>query len=112
MKTNRNFQSTLRVPRAAFLDIVGSERGGTEVGTRTIFSEADEVGVAVRGTQKMSVVFVIVCAGRTSPVRVDRGSLEKAVEMSSASAACPREDVPSVELDPGVREFRTEKYAV
>ena len=57
MKTNRNFQSTLRVPRAAFLGAEGSKRGGTEVGTRATFSEADETGVAVRETQEIAVMF-------------------------------------------------------
>lgn len=109
MKTNRNFQSTLRVPRAVFLDTVGSERGGTEVGTRAMFSEADEVGVAVGETQKTSVVFGIVWAGRSSLVKVDRESPEKVVETPSACAESPREEVPSVELDPRVCEFRTEK---
>jgi len=70
MKTNRNFQSTLRLPRAAFLGTeVGSERGGTEVGTRATFSEVEETGVAVRGNQEMSVIFGIAW--------VDRGSLER-----------------------------------
>jgi len=61
MKTNRNFQSTLRLPRAAFLETVGSERGGTEVGYGAMLSEADETGVAVRGTQEMSVMFRTAC---------------------------------------------------
>ena len=71
METNRNFQSTLRLPRAAFLGTeVGSERGGTEVGTRAMFSEAEETGVAVRGNQEMSVMFGTACVDRSSPERV------------------------------------------
>ena len=70
MKTNRNFQSTLRVPRAAFLGIVGSKRGGPEVGDGAMFSEVDETGVAVRGTQEMSVTFGTACVDRSSPERV------------------------------------------
>ena len=113
MKTNRNFQSTLRVPRAAFLGtLVGSGRGGTEVGTRAWFSEADETGVAVRGTQEMSVMFGAVCVDRSLLERVDRESPEKAVETSSTPAESSREDVPPVEPDPTVSGFRIEKYAV
>lgn len=70
MKTNRNFQSTLRVPRAAFLRIVGSDRGGAEVGARAMFSEPDETGVDVRGVQEMSVVFGTVRVDRSSPESV------------------------------------------
>jgi len=71
MKTNRNFQSTLRLPRAAFLGTeVGSERGGTEVGTRAMFSEAEDTEVAVRGNQEMPVIFGIVRVDRSSPERV------------------------------------------
>ena len=69
MKTNRNFQSTLRLPRAAFLETVGSERGGAEVGDRAMFSETDETGVAVREVQEMSVMLGIVCVYRSSPER-------------------------------------------
>lgn len=57
MNTNRNFQSTLPLPRAAFLDTVGSKRGGAEVANGAMFPEAGETGVAVRGTQEMSVMF-------------------------------------------------------
>ena len=71
MKTNRNFQSTLRLPRAAFLGTeVGSGRGGTEVGTRAMFSEADGSRVAVRGNQEMSVMFGTACVDTSSPERV------------------------------------------
>jgi len=112
MKTNRNFQSTLRDPRAAFLGMVGSERGGTEVGSIAMFSEADETGVAVRGTQEMSVMFGTACVDRSSPERVDRESPKKAVEVSSTPAEDPEEVVPSVEFDPSARVFRIKKYAV
>ena len=72
MKTNRNFQSTLLLPRAAFLGTdVGSERGGAEVGTRAMFSEVEESGVAVRGNQEMSVIFGTACVDGSSPERVD-----------------------------------------
>lgn len=72
MKTNRNFQSTLRLPRAAFLGTeVGSERGGTEVGARATPPEAEETEVAVKGNQEMSVMFGIACVDRSSPERVD-----------------------------------------
>ena len=71
MKTNRNFQSTLRLPRTAFVDTVGSERGGPFVGYRAMLSEADETGVAVRGTQEMSVIFGAACVWKSSPERVD-----------------------------------------
>ena len=113
MKTNRNFQSTLRLPRAAFLGAeVGSERGGTEVETTAMVPEAEEAEVAVRGTQEMSVMFGTECVDRSSPERVDWESPEKVVETSSVSAESPREDFPSVEFDPSVREFWIEKYAV
>jgi hypothetical protein len=71
MKTNRNFQSTLRLPRTAFLGALGSERGGPEVGYSAISSEADETGVAVRGTQEMSVMFGTACVCRSSSERVE-----------------------------------------
>ena len=57
MKTNRNFQSTLPLPRAAFLDTVGSKRGGAEVGNGAMFPEVEGTGVNVRGTQEISVMF-------------------------------------------------------
>jgi len=103
MKTNRNFQSTLRVPRAAFLGIVGSKRGGPEVVDGAMLSEVDEHG--------MSVMFGTACVDRSSPERVGRESPEKAVEMPSTPEG-PREDVPLVEFGPSVRVFRIEKYAV
>lgn len=71
MKTNRNFQSTLRFPRTAFMSTVGSERGGPEVGYKAMLSEADETGVAVRGTQEMSVMFGTACVCRSSLESVD-----------------------------------------
>ena len=72
MKTNRNFQSTFRVPRAVFLGTdVGSKRDDPEVEYRAMLSEVDETGVAVRGAQEMSVMFGTVCVCGSSPERVD-----------------------------------------
>jgi hypothetical protein len=75
-------------------------------------SEADETGVAVRGTQEMSVMFGTACVDRSSPERIDRESPEKVVGAFSRSAESSREGVPSVEFDPDTRVFRIEKYAV
>lgn len=100
MNTNRNFQSTLPLPRAAFLDTVGSKRGGVKVGNK---AEVNETAVAVRGTKGMSVVFGIACVVRRSP--------EETVETPSGSTESSREDVSLVEFDPSVCAFRIVKYA-
>lgn len=77
-----------------------------------MLSEADETGVAVRGTQEMSVMFGIACVCRGVPEKVDSELSEKAVEMFSTSAERVMEDGSSVEFDPTVCTFRIAKYAV
>lgn len=112
MNTNRNFQSTLPLPRAAFLDTVGSKRGGVEVGSRTVFSDVDGTAVAVRGTQEISVMLGTACVVRRFPERADIESPEKTVETSFTSAESSGEgDVPLVEFGPSVWAFRIVKYA-
>ena len=77
-----------------------------------MLSEGDETGVAVRGTQEMSVMFGIACVCRGVPVSVDSELSEKAVEMFPTSAERAMEGVSSVEFDPAVCTFRIVKYAV
>lgn len=77
-----------------------------------MLSEAEETGVAVRGTQEMSVMFGTACVCRGVPESVDSELSEKAVEMFFTPAERAMEGVSSVEFDPTVRTFRMAKYAV